>query len=62
MCLSRCVVCTIPGHAAVDAKVEGVGQADAEVDHQDNVLCQGVVHELVQTVISSVLNYIQHTI
>ena len=38
-----------PGHPTVDGKVEGVGEADAEVDHQHDVLGQGVVHEFIQT-------------
>jgi len=41
----------LPGHSAVDAKVDRVGDADADVDHEDDVLGQVVVHELVQAAI-----------
>jgi hypothetical protein len=41
----------LPGHSAVDAKVDRVGDADADVDHEDDILGQVVVHELVQAAI-----------
>ena len=37
----------LPGHAAVDAEVDRIGDADADVNHEDDVLGQVVVHELV---------------
>ena len=36
----------LPGHAAVDGKVEGVGEADDDVDEEDDVVHQLVVKEL----------------
>jgi hypothetical protein len=39
----------IPGHAAVDGKVDGVGHADECVDEQDDVSRNIVVHKLVHT-------------
>ena len=35
-----------PGHATVDGKVEGVGEADDDVDEEDDVVHQLVVKEL----------------
>ena len=40
--------CSIPGHAAVDAEVEGVGEAERHVHQQDDLLHHLVVHELMQ--------------
>ena len=37
----------LPGHAAVDAEVDRIGDADADINHEDDVLGQVVVHELV---------------
>ena len=36
----------LPGHAAVDGKVEGVGEADDAVDEQGDVTHQLVVKEI----------------
>ena len=38
-----------PGHAAVDGKVDRVGEADEGVDDQDDVLCHVVVKKGVET-------------
>ena len=43
------VVIFLPGHPAVDGKVDGVGEAEAHVHHQDYLLSHAVVHELIQT-------------
>ena len=36
----------LPGHAAVDGKVEGIGEADDDIDEEDDVVNQLVVKEL----------------
>ena len=38
-----------PGHAAVDGKVDRVGEADEGVDDQHDVLCHVVVKKSVET-------------
>ena len=40
---------TIPGHAAIDGKVDRVGEADEGVDDQHDVLRHLVVQEGVET-------------
>ena len=39
----------LPGHAAVDGKVDRVGEADEGVDDQDDVLRHLIVQEGVET-------------
>ena len=39
---------SLPGHAAVDGKVDRVGEADERVDHQHDVLRHLVVQERVE--------------
>ena len=36
----------LPGHTTVDGEVEGVGEADDDVDEEDDVVHQLVVKEL----------------
>ena len=48
----------IPGHAAVDGKVDGVGHADECVDEQDDVSRNIVVHKLVHTAHRQILKEI----
>ena len=38
----------VPGHAAVNGKVDWVGEAESDIHHQDNLLGHHVVHKLVQ--------------
>ena len=48
----------LPGHAAVDGKIEGVGEADDDIDEEDDVVDQLVVkelHEAVQKQFSQIL-------
>ena len=39
----------VPGHAAVDGKVEGIRQADDDIDEEDDVTNQLVVKEFNNT-------------
>ena len=48
-CLASAALPELLRHAAVDCEVEGVGEVDTEVDHQNNILGNCVVHKLVQT-------------
>ena len=44
-CLKTKILCP-PGHAAVDAKVDGVGEEDAGVDEHGHRIGQLVVYEV----------------
>ena len=46
--LSTLSIVPPPGHAAVDGKVDRVGEADERVDHQHDVLRHLVVQERVE--------------
>ena len=39
----------IPRHSTVNSEVQGVGEIDAEINNQDYVLSEVVVHELLET-------------
>ena len=47
----------VPGHAAVDCKVEGVGEADDDVYEEDDVVHQLVVQEIL---FETEINFISH--